>query len=90
LNETPAQEVIRVLIDLRPDGIPPIGYAFPALKRFFRQQSRTRRFKSAYLYRRGTLIHLLPTFLDLVLQQTKRRFFLDGQEAEAEQWLLQG
>ena len=89
LNERPADEVIRLLVDLRPEGIPPIGYVFPALKRFFRRQSRRRRFKSAYLYRRGTLIHLLPTFLDLLLQRVDRRFFLDREEAEAIRWLLE-
>ena len=91
LNDTPSHEVILLLVDLRPEGIPPIGYVFPALKRLFRQQSRPRHFKVAYLYQRGTLIHLLPTFLDLILQRVERRFFLDREEIEAEaiRWLLE-
>lgn len=90
LNETSKHEVIRLLIDLRSEGIPPIGYAYPALKRLFSLQSRQRRFKSAYLYKRGTLVHVLPTFLDIVLQKVIRRFFIDGAESEAEAvlWLL--
>jgi hypothetical protein len=90
LNETPRQDVIRLLIDLRPEGLPPIGYAYPSLKRLFSLQSRQHRFKSAYLYRRGTLVHILPTFLDLILQRVIRRFFLDGEEAEAVRWLREG
>jgi hypothetical protein len=87
-DETPPQDVILLLTDLRPDGIPPILYTVSALKEFFARQSQPRHFKSAFLYRRGTLVHLLPTFFNMTRQRATRRFFLDDEDAEAVRWLL--
>lgn len=89
LTETPPDEPVRILMDLRPDGLPPIAPMLMRLKTFFGQQSRPRTFKSAYLYRRGTLIHILPTLLNMIRQRATRRFFMDGREDEAIRWLME-
>jgi hypothetical protein len=88
LDNTPPSERIRILMDLRPQGLPPIGRMLMQLKTFFRLQSRPRAFKAAYLYRRGTLLHVLPTLLNMLHQRATRRFFMDGEEAEAVAWLM--
>jgi hypothetical protein len=89
LTETAPDEPVRILMDLRPDGLPPIAPMLMRFKTFFGQQSRPRTFKSAYLYRRGTLIHILPTLLNMIRQRATRRFFMDGQEDEAINWLME-
>lgn len=89
LDETPPDDPIRILMDLRPDGLPPLAQMLMRLKDFFARQSRPRTFKSAYLYRRGTLLHILPTLLNMIRQRATRRFFVDGQEDEAVSWLME-
>jgi hypothetical protein len=89
LRETPPDEPVRILMDLRPEGLPPMAQMLMQLKQFFGRQSRPRTFKAAYLYRRGTLIHILPTLLNMIRQRATRRFFMEHEEAEAVAWLME-
>ena len=87
-DSTPQQETIRLLIDLRPDGIPPINYALPTLKQFFEDLTERSEMRAAYLYDSMALLSVAQTFLNLLrIKQSRRQFFKDEDEAVA--WLLE-
>lgn len=84
LSQAPNDRPLRVLVDLRPDGLPPINYVFPRLKAFF-QKRYVFGFRVVYLYDSSTLLSMIQSFLNLLRQKTERRFMTDREAALA--WL---
>lgn len=79
-------EKARVLVDLRPDGLPPVNAAMRAGRRFARERDNQPEARFAYLHDSNPLISMAQTFLDILrIRSVKRRFFEDYDQAVA--WL---
>lgn len=76
----------RILVDLRPDGLPPVNAAMRAGRRFVREQENQPEARFAYLHDSHPLISMAQTFLDILrIKTVKRRFFENYDDAVA--WL---
>lgn len=90
-DATPLDETILLLIDFRPDGIPPLTYAITKLLAMLKDRE-VSPMRGAYLHQKNAMTSLIVTFLDrLRLQKNVRRLFA-GPDAddEAIAWLLSG
>jgi hypothetical protein len=81
----PKDQTLLILMDLRPEGIPPLGYALPLLRRFFDEHRHPILIRAAYLYRSSAIIGVVQAFLNTLHLKTSRRFF--ESEVEALNWL---
>lgn len=88
LKATPSDERLLIMIDIREKGLPPINYTFTKLRQTLSANAPLPKMYSAYLYRQSVIITLVTTFLDILRSGATRRFFADGQENEAIDWLL--
>jgi hypothetical protein len=80
---TPAGEKQLVLIDVRPDGIPPLNYTIQALRKVYKESSQPE-LRSAYLYYDSILISVAKTLINsLSGRKATRRFFHGDKESEA-------
>ncbi len=78
----PPGEPARVLVDLRPDGLPPVNAAMRAGRRFARERDNQPEARFAYLHDSNPLISMAQTFLDILrIKTVKRRFFENYDEA---------
>lgn len=84
-------EMLRVLVDFRPAGLPPLGYAVPKLRAFLAdRRANMPPIRAAYMHNSGAMVSLLRTFMDMMpVRATERRIFNDEEEAEALAWLLE-
>jgi hypothetical protein len=82
-------EPLLMLMDLRPDGIPPLKYALTTSKRFFARYPNLPPTKAAYITNSTTLVGLGLSVLSLIGTETKRRNFSDHEEYQAIEWLLE-
>ncbi len=85
-------EVVRLLIDLRPDGPLPFQLIAPQVQKVQREYlSPQQRLRSVYLLEQGSArFGLLKQSLQLVRSQTKRNFFEGEAFDEAVAWLNEG
>jgi hypothetical protein len=82
-------EPLLMLMDLRPDGIPPLKYALTTSKKFFVQYPNLPPTKAAYITNSATLVGLGLSVLSLIGTETKRRTFSADEEYLAIEWLLE-
>jgi hypothetical protein len=77
-----------VLIDLRPEGLPPISYTLNKLRLMFKDLDRSPALYGAYLYEQSMVMGLLSTFLDTLRGvNSKRKLFKGDAEEAALAWL---
>lgn len=89
-REAPRQTTTRVLVDLRPSGLPPMRQAASRGALFRSNVQEMPPARVAYVYRDSTLMSLAKTFLEIVrLKNVTRQFFHDD-EAAAVMWLMAG
>jgi len=81
-------EVIRILIDFRPDGWPPMKYLFAKLRTLHSHNPLTPHHKFAFLYCESFLLAVAQSFFDVIHRDSKAEFFSEGCEYEAWDWLL--
>jgi len=91
IDDTPEHEQLNLLIDFRPDGIPPLRYAVTTVRDMLKERKAVQ-IRVAYLHEPNPVMSLVTTFLDrLRIQtriQTQRRLFSGGDaEAEALEWI---
>ncbi len=84
------EEITRVLVDVRPNGLPPIQQAARAGRKFSREVISMPPARVAYLHSDNTLIGLAQTFLEILRLKNVNRKFFDNDEAGAIAWLLTG
>lgn len=92
LGALPDDEKVRILVDFRPSGVPPIAEGITHLLAFFRRQGHktTQPTRIAYLYPRAAQSHILTGFLGIqrfLPQRVTVRFFPEGEEDKAREWL---
>jgi hypothetical protein len=85
----PAGETIRIIIDLRPDGMPPMAYAVPKVQGFFKSRVDLPKIRSAYLVRQSVMVSIMMTFLSTLRLSADRRVFDGDKDEEAIAWLLE-
>jgi len=90
-NQQPEDSVLLLLVDSRV-GVPPLGHAVSALRRFYTTQERIPQFRVAYVYKDDRIVlTVLKNFLSaLRLVGVQRRFFRSESDHEALQWLVYG
>ena len=85
-------DVIRVLIELRQIGMPPVTYMMLRYRAFVKShKDRIPTVRIVYLYRPGFVLSLVQSFIDLISERkyAKRRFFPVSERAQAEAWLFE-
>jgi hypothetical protein len=88
LARTNPDELLLLLVDLRPDGMPPFADMFTALRHTFGPHAHSRRYlRVAFMYKSSAIISVMTIFLNALRLDVARRFFKDGQEEAAIAWL---
>jgi len=91
-DDTPSDGLIYLLVDFRPDGIPPLRYAVNGMREMIKaRDGEPAEIRAAYLHEPNLLVSLVTTFLDRLRLKSKRKLF-SGEHAEAEAlaWLKEG
>jgi hypothetical protein len=87
-DTTPPDETVLLLIDFRPDGIPPLRYAVQSLREMIKDRE-TPYIRAAYLHEANVITSLITTFLDRLRLKSRRKLFTGADvEDEALSWLL--
>lgn len=85
---TPSGETELIIVDTRPDGLPPLNYVILAMRRFYKETPQPA-LRAAYLYNDSLIISFAKALLSsLSERQATRRFFQGDSEKEAIEWLL--
>jgi len=85
-------DIIRVLVELREPGTPPVSYMMQRYREFIKvHKDRLPVIRTAYLYRTGFILSMVRSFMRLIAmpKQSNRRFFPIAERAQAEAWLLE-
>lgn len=85
-------EVVRVLVELREPGMPPVSYMMQRYREFIKaHKDHLPTVRTAYLYRTGFILSMVRSFLRLIAlpKRSNRRFFPIAERALAESWLLE-
>lgn len=85
-------DIIRVLVELREPGTPPVSYMMQRYREFIKvHKDRLPTIRTAYLYRTGFILSMVRSFMRLIAmpKQSNRRFFPIEERAQAESWLLE-
>ena len=77
-----------ILIDLRPDGWPPMNYLFKELRTLHSHNPLAPHQKFAFLYSESFLMTVAQSFFDVIHRDSKAEFFSKGCEHEAMDWLI--
>lgn len=88
LQTASTDDCMAFIIDLRPDGLPPITYTLGRFRVLFAKHPVQPQMFGAYLYQDNMLITLLSTFMDSLRLRSKRKLFNGDAEEEATQWLI--
>ena len=88
LQEAGPDDVIRIMLDLRPDGVPPINYTFGAIRKFYNSLDALPPMRIAYVYENSTLLTMARHFFQTLGQTATRNFFEGDREVQALEWLL--
>lgn len=86
---TPPHEKLYTLLDWRQSGMPPLRYAFQRSQTFVKRYPHHSGGRTAFLYRSGTLISLVQSFVDVLHSKAQARFFVGDQREAAIAWLLE-
>lgn len=91
----PVEEKIRVMVDFQLIGAPPITEGIPHVLAFLRRRNRNPRQQArlAYLYPRAAQGRILRGFLVIqrfLPQRVIVRFFAEGEQDKALEWLYSG
>ena len=89
LQAQPYDEVLLMMVDLRPMGLPPFAYTLKAVRQLFAEFEQRHAIRAAYIYDQSRLIEVMRHFFGLLNLNNQRRFFR-GQQVEALAWLLSG
>ena len=95
LDDLPKDEKVRMLVDFRPAGPPPMTEGIAHLLAFFRRQGHKTMgpARVAYLYPRAAQSRILTGFLGIqrfLPQRVTVRFFPENEEDKAREWLQAG
>ena len=85
-------DVVRLLIELRQPGMPPVSYMMERYRVFIKaHKDHMPTTRVVYLYRSGFITSLVRSFIGLVSERkhANRRFFPLEERAQAEAWLLE-
>jgi hypothetical protein len=85
-------DIIRVLVELREPGMPPVSYMMQRYRDFIKvHKDHLPIVRTAYLYRTGFILSMVRSFLRLIAlpKQSNRRFFPIAEREQAEAWLLE-
>ncbi len=86
----PRDQMLYMLIDFRPAGVPPLAYAVRSLRSdLLSKHDEIPTIRAAYLHNRSTLASLISTFLETLRIGTTRKLFEGDHEDEAIAWLLE-
>jgi hypothetical protein len=82
--------IIRVLIDLRPAGWPPMSYTMSSLQKLNAQFPKAPKQRYAFLYSQGALFSVAQSFFNIINRNmnTPANFFKGDMERQAMDWLL--
>lgn len=86
MNDHVGDQPMLMMVDIRPDGIPPFNYTLFAARRFFAEHADRPEFRAAYVYNRSAFLSIIRRFFSLLRLKSDRRFF-EGDEIEAMEWL---
>jgi hypothetical protein len=87
-----SQEVLRLLIELRQPGMPPVSYMMQRYRDFVKaNKDRMPATRVVYLYRSGFMLSMVRAFIGLISERkhTNRRFLPITEREQAETWLLE-
>lgn len=90
LASTPATVTVRVLLDFRPAGFPPIAYAFQKVRAMNMRIPQRPRQRLAFLHHPNALTHVVQSFIQLQRLKDPVHFFPAEQYDAAIAWLLEG
>jgi hypothetical protein len=85
-------DVIRMLVELREPGMPPVAYMMQRYREFIKvHKDHLPAIRTAYLYRTGFILSMVRSFMRLLTmpKQSNRRFFPIAEREQAEAWLLE-
>lgn len=75
IDTNPASENLTILVDIRPDGLPPFNYTLGAVWHVFAQRRRMPHIRAAYVYEGNRMVNVIERFFRLLRFQNTRRFF---------------
>lgn len=87
-ENTPPGQVNRLLVDLRPDGLPPINNTVRVGRRFNKENPNQPPSRVAYVYSDSALMSLAQTFLEILRFRNVTRKFFRNDESAAIAWLM--
>jgi hypothetical protein len=85
---TPTHAAVRVLVDLRPAGFPPIAYAFQQARAMYGRHPNHARVSLAFVHRGNVLTSVAHSFFKLHRPSDPVHFFPAEQYDAAIAWLL--
>ena len=83
-------EPLRLLVDLSPDGLPPMRYVVSAGQKFYTRYTVAPVMRAAFLYQDGLILPIAESLMHLLRARTTRRAFHIEQRDKAIEWLLSG
>ncbi len=89
LASTPTTEKVRVLLDFRPAGFPPITHAFQKVRAMNMRIPRRPMQRIAFLHHPNALTHVVQSFVHLQRLKDPVHFFTADQYDGAVTWLLE-
>jgi|GEM_PF-1484408 len=90
MREHESAEPILMLVDLRPDGIPPFNYTLKTIRGVFARFENPPVFRAGYLYEKSMFLAIMKRFFGLLGLSNQRRFFNAVPETAVLEWLLEG
>ena len=83
-----ADQINRILVDIRLDGMPPMRYAIRKGMQQFAGYEKVPTMRVAFLYEEGTKVAIGEALLSLLRLNSTRRAFKGKHREEAIRWLL--
>ena len=81
---------ILMMVDLRPDGIPPFQYLLRAIRDIYSRVDNPPEFRSAYMYNRSMFLAIMRRFFSMLNLNNQRQFFENPNEPDVLKWVLEG
>lgn len=81
---------VLMLVDLRPDGIPPFQHTLRAVRGVYSRVQNPPEFRSAYMYNRSRFLGIIRRFFGVLNLNNQRQFFENADEPDVLKWLLEG
>lgn len=87
-DEYTEDDPLLILVDLRPDGIPPFNYTLFEARKLFSEHT-VPPIRAAYIYTHSPFLSIIKRFFALLRINSTRRFYQGDKESEAVDWLLE-